>query len=101
MKPDPKKASLQVAKGRKRRDKASQTQYQINTQTHPDAGGIDIGAAEIVAAVPPDRCAEPVRTFTSFTTGLRELCCVICRSSLMKCASAWPGSTRRSPVRSP
>jgi len=74
MKPDPKKASLQEAKGRKRRDKASKTQHQINTQTHPDAGGIDIGAAEIVAAVPPDRCADPVRTFAGFTSGLRELC---------------------------
>ena len=74
MKSDPKKASPQGAKVRKRRDKASKTQHQINTQTHPNAGGIDIGAAEIVAAVPSDRCNEPVRTFTSFTSGLRELC---------------------------
>lgn len=75
MKPDPKNTILKGAKGRKkRRDKASKTQHQINNQTHPNAGGIDIGAAEIVAAVPSDRCADPVRTFTSFTSGLRELC---------------------------
>jgi transposase len=74
MTPDPKKTTPQGAKGRKHRNKASKTQHQINNQTHPDAGGIDIGASEIVAAVPPDRCAEPVRTFTSFTSGLRALC---------------------------
>jgi len=73
MKPNPKKASPQGTKGRKRRNKASKTQHQIDTLTHPDAGGIDIGAAEIVVAVPPGRCAEPVRTFAGFTSGLREL----------------------------
>ena len=26
---------------------------------HPDAGGIDIGATQVYAALPPDRCAEP------------------------------------------
>lgn len=73
MTPDPRKATPQGAKGPKRRNKASKTQHQINNQTHPDAGGIDIGASEIVAAVPPGRCAEPVRTFTGFTSGLRAL----------------------------
>lgn len=73
MKPKRKIASPQGTQGRKRRDKASKTQHQINTQTHPDAGGIDIGATEIVAAVPSDRCDEPVRTFTSFTSGLNQL----------------------------
>ena len=30
---------------------------------HPDAAAIDIGARMHVAAVPPDRDAEPVRRF--------------------------------------
>ena len=73
MRPDPITATPQGAKGRKRRNQASKTQHQINNRTHPNAGGIDIGASEIVVAVPPDRCGEPVRTFTSFTSGLRGL----------------------------
>ncbi len=28
----------------------------LNTSTHPDAAGIDIGAEELVAAVPAGRC---------------------------------------------
>ena len=75
MKPDPIKASSQAATGkaRKHRNRPSKTQHQINNQTHPNAGGIDIGAFEIVVAVPPGRCQEPVRTFNSFTSGLRDL----------------------------
>ena len=30
----------------------------------PNAAGLDIGSAEIVAAVPPDRDAEPVRVWS-------------------------------------
>jgi len=74
MTPDQTKATSRNTKGKKHaRNKASKTQHQINTSLNPDAGGIDIGASEIVAAVPPGRCDEPVRTFTSFTYGLREL----------------------------
>ena len=51
----------------------SETQHQINNRTHPNADGIDIGASEIVAAGPPDRCDEIVRTFTPFTSWLRDL----------------------------
>jgi transposase len=40
---------------------------------HPDAGGIDIGAAQVYAALPPDRCAEPVRVFDTFTEDLHAL----------------------------
>jgi transposase len=40
---------------------------------NPDAAGIDIGATEIYVAVPPDRDAEPVRMFASFTQDLEEL----------------------------
>jgi len=40
---------------------------------HPDAAGIDIGAEEVFVAVPPDRTAEPVRSFETFTRDLYEL----------------------------
>lgn len=36
----------------------------------PNAAGIDIGADEIVVAVPPDRDPEPVRVFRTFTPDL-------------------------------
>lgn len=39
----------------------------------PNAAGLDIGSAEIVAALPPDRAATVVRAFTTFTADLREL----------------------------
>src|SRR5947199_6460780 len=39
----------------------------------PNAAGLDIGSAEIVAAVPPDRDAEPVRVFQTFTPDLHAL----------------------------
>jgi len=37
------------------------------------AAGIDVGATEIYAAVPPDRDAEPVRCFKTFTSDLQEM----------------------------
>ncbi len=40
---------------------------------HPNAAGLDIGSAEIVVAVPPDRDAEPVRVFRTFTPDLHAL----------------------------
>ena len=39
----------------------------------PNAAGLDIGSAEIVAAVPPDRDTEPVRVFATFTADLHAL----------------------------
>jgi transposase len=39
----------------------------------PDTAGIDIGATEIFVAVAPDRDAEPVRSFQSFTADLQTL----------------------------
>lgn len=39
----------------------------------PNAAGLDIGSAEIVAAVPPDRDAQPVRVFQTFTPDLHAL----------------------------
>jgi hypothetical protein len=35
-----------------------------------DAAGIDIGATEILVAVPADRAAENVRSFPTFTQDL-------------------------------
>jgi transposase len=58
---------------RRKKNRSSKTQQCINTTAHPDAAGIDIGADEIVAAVPPDRATESVRTFSSFTGGVHEL----------------------------
>lgn len=40
---------------------------------HPDAAGLDVGATFHVVAVAPDRDAEPVRTFKSFTGDLHAL----------------------------
>src|SRR4051812_5912280 len=56
----------------KRRARASASAA-LNPLQHPDAAGVDVGAAELVAAVPPDRAPEPVRTFSSFTTGVHAL----------------------------
>ncbi len=39
----------------------------------PNAGGVDIGASEIVVAVPFDRSPTPVRAFPTFTDDLRGL----------------------------
>ena len=39
----------------------------------PNAAGVDIGSTEIVAAIPPDRDGETVRTFTTFTVDLKQL----------------------------
>jgi len=43
------------------------------TITHPNAAGIDIGSCSHYVAVPPDRDAEPVREFASFTADLHAL----------------------------
>src|SRR3954465_100398 len=40
---------------------------------YPNAAGLDIGSAEIVVAVPPDRDPEPVRLFPTFTADLHTL----------------------------
>jgi len=56
--------------GRRKKNRASKTQHSINTVAHPDAAGIDIGAEELVVAVPHDRAPQSVRTFSSFTTGV-------------------------------
>lgn len=40
---------------------------------HPDAAGINVGAEEVFVVVPPDRAAEPVRSFETFTRDLYKL----------------------------
>ena len=40
---------------------------------HPNAAGMDIGASAIGVAVPPERDAEPVRVFETFTPDLHAL----------------------------
>ena len=40
---------------------------------HSDAAGINVGSRFHVVAVAPDRDAEPVRTFQSFTQELHRL----------------------------
>src|SRR6266498_5584437 len=40
---------------------------------YPNAAGLDIGSAEIVVAVPPERDSEPVRVFLTFTPDLHAL----------------------------
>ena len=39
----------------------------------PNAAGIDIGHREHWCAVPPDRCAQPVRAFGTFTEDLEKM----------------------------
>jgi transposase len=39
----------------------------------PNAAGVDVGATQIFVAVPPDRDAEPVRCFETFTSDLESL----------------------------
>lgn len=52
----------------------------IDTSVHPNAAGIDISAEELVAAVPAGRDPQPVRTFSSFTSGVESL-----RDWLLEC----------------
>ena len=56
------------------------TRHLLSRTTHPNAAGIDIGAEELVAAVPLDRDEDPVRTFSTFTGDLHEL-----RDWLLEC----------------
>jgi transposase len=48
----------------------------------PNAAGIDVGATEIYVAVPPDRDAEPVRHFKTFTSDLREMAAWLLRCGI-------------------
>jgi transposase len=52
----------------------------------PNAAGIDVGATEIYVSVPPDRDAEPVRRFKSFTGDLREMAAWLVRCGIVTVA---------------
>jgi transposase len=57
-----------------RRKKLAATHTPLDITHHPDAGGIDVGAEELVVAVPHGRGDAPhVRTFSAFTAGLHAL----------------------------
>lgn len=58
---------------RKRRGQNQIAMPSLNPRHHPDAAGIDVGAEEFVAALPPDRCEQTVRTFPSYTRGVEAL----------------------------
>lgn len=73
MKP-PKTPSARKPKGRRKKAAAvANAPAAINPRHHPDAVGIDVGAEEFVAALPPDRCKQTVRTFPTYTSGVAAL----------------------------
>lgn len=57
----------------RRRPAKSTRQPQTLLTVHPHAAGMDIGSRFHVVAVSPDRTAEPVRTFESFTADLHQM----------------------------
>ena len=65
---------------RKKRPQPRASSATLDPLTHPHAAGIDVGAEEFVAAVPPGRCPETVRSFPSFTSGVEAL-----RDWLLEC----------------
>jgi transposase len=72
----PKKPAMNKQTKHRRRTKhhASTSQQAINPSVHPDAAGIDVGATELVVAIPPGRGLQGgVRTFQSFTSGLEAM----------------------------
>jgi transposase len=69
----PKIMSQRQRQNHKRR-KLAAAQSPLDIRHHPDAAGIDVGAEELVGAVPPGRGDAPcVRTFSAFTAGLHAL----------------------------
>ena len=56
-----------------RRPPKPRTSPRALERLHPDAAGIDCGAAEHVVAVPPDREGTPIRSFATFTGDLHRL----------------------------
>jgi transposase len=58
---------------KQKRQKKVKVQLNALEQINANAAGIDIGAEEIYVAVPPERDAESVRSFPTFTADLRRL----------------------------
>lgn len=67
-----KKANTQTKKVRRKQPRV-QAEQSAPRITHPNAGGIDIGATEIYVAVPAERDPQPVRHFTTFTDDLEKI----------------------------
>jgi hypothetical protein len=61
------------AMAKQKRQTKMKVQVNALEQINPNACGIDIGAEEVYVAVPPDRDAESVRSFPTFTADLRHL----------------------------
>jgi len=56
------------------KNKGSKSQEGISSKVHPDAGGIDVGAEELVVAISSGRDPEDcVRTFSTFTSGVEAM----------------------------
>ena len=68
----PRTPSKNKPRSSRRKARASTTPA-IDPRHHPDSAGIDVGAQEFVAALPPGRCKDSVRTFRTFTSGIEEL----------------------------
>jgi transposase len=73
--------SQRKRKNHRRKKAAAAAPTPLNPTHHPDAAGLDVGAEELVVAVPHGRGPSPfVRTFSAFTAGLHAL-----RDWLVKC----------------
>jgi len=57
----------------RKRKQAAKSNSTVLPVMRPAAAGIDIGATEILVAVPADRAAENVRSFPTFTPDLYAL----------------------------
>jgi len=69
-----KKQAASKPKSRRKKTTAKQSATpSINPRHHPDAAGIDVGAEGFVAALPPERCEQTVRTFATYTSGVEAL----------------------------
>jgi transposase len=66
-------ATIKTRKQRPRTTKKERLNAQGMPVIQPDAAGIDVGATVLCAAVSPDRDAQPVRTFGTFTEDLQAL----------------------------
>ena len=55
------------------RHRKRRTSPTVFERINPDIAGIDCGSAEHYVAVPTDRAAEPVQSFTTFTADLHRL----------------------------
>jgi transposase len=65
----PEKQAKSRIPGRKKRGLCQQDRPVVE----PNSAGIDVGAREMYVAIPPDKDAEPVRVFRTFTADLEAL----------------------------